>query len=435
MFRGVNRHEWNPHRGRAVTWADMVADVMLMKANNVNAVRTAHYPPNPRFFDLCDAHGLYCVDEADHETHGMMHAGGGWAALADDPAWAAAHVDRARRMVARDFNHPSILIWSLGNEFGHGDNTRAMAAQVRSMDPTRLIQAEPDRRLDSADVLARCTRRPRRSGGWPAAGTTTGARTSAATSSTPRRSGACPSTSASTPTQWATGRAGSPTRGSSSRAPTTFTAASCGSGATTASPSAPTASRTRRPSGRSATPTAATSGSSPTTATSSPDGLVFSDHSPSPGLLEHKHAVAPIEIKMAGNADDGGGHRFGITNKHDHRDASHLRFRWSREGGGEGTLDPGPLPAGASATVAVPGDDGGVVTLRAELAEATAWAPAGHELAFGQSIRSAGLTPEPLGEPVAWSAGPEPTHRGRRGFPLGDRRGPRRRPAARPGQR
>jgi beta-galactosidase/beta-glucuronidase len=143
LLRGVNRHESDPDAGHAVTLESMVRDIKLMKRHNINAVRTSHYINDPRWYDLCDRYGLYVVDEADLETHGFGYT-------RDDippraPEWKAAFVDRAERMVERDKNHPSVVIWSLGNECGFGPNHHAMAERIRRTDPTRPIHYESER--------------------------------------------------------------------------------------------------------------------------------------------------------------------------------------------------------------------------------------------------------------------------------------------------
>ncbi len=153
-FRGVNRHEFDPVRGRAVTSDAMLADVLLMKRHNINAVRTSHYPPHPEFLELCDRYGLYVIDEADLECHGFL-AVGDPNRLSDDPEWQDAYVDRAVRMVVRDRNHPSVILWSLGNESGFGRNHRTMARRIRSLDATRLLHYEGDRAGEVADILSR----------------------------------------------------------------------------------------------------------------------------------------------------------------------------------------------------------------------------------------------------------------------------------------
>jgi beta-galactosidase/beta-glucuronidase len=140
-LQGVNRHDTHPDHGYAVPYETMLRDVIQMKRHNINTVRTAHYPHDPRWLDLCDQYGLYVIDEADLECHGFQPTGD-WSRLARDPAWHDAYLDRARRMVERDKNHPSVIIWSLGNESGYGENHDAMAESIRQADPTRPIHYE-----------------------------------------------------------------------------------------------------------------------------------------------------------------------------------------------------------------------------------------------------------------------------------------------------
>lgn len=140
-LKGVNRHDHDPDTGHAVSYDDMLQDVLMMKKYNINAIRTAHYPNDCRFYDLCDIYGLYVMDETDLETHGCGE-GGDINLISDDPAWEAAYVDRIVRMVERDKNHASIIMWSLGNESGYGCNHVAMANAARKIDSTRLIHYE-----------------------------------------------------------------------------------------------------------------------------------------------------------------------------------------------------------------------------------------------------------------------------------------------------
>lgn len=140
-LKGVNRHETHPELGHAVSYDSMVQDIVLMKQHNINTVRTSHYPDDPRWYDLCDRYGMYVVDEADLECHGFGITGN-INQISGDPAWEAAYVDRAERMVERDKNHPSIIFWSLGNEAGYARNHDAMAEWIRAYDPTRLIHYE-----------------------------------------------------------------------------------------------------------------------------------------------------------------------------------------------------------------------------------------------------------------------------------------------------
>lgn len=138
LIRGANRHEHHPATGHVVTPAAIEQDLLLMKQHNFNAVRCSHYPNHPELYRLCDRLGLYVVDEANLETHGMTPMG----RLARDPAWSNAFLERVTRMVARDFNHPSIIIWSLGNESGYGPAHDAMYGWVKQSDPSRPVQYE-----------------------------------------------------------------------------------------------------------------------------------------------------------------------------------------------------------------------------------------------------------------------------------------------------
>ncbi|MGW3345643.1 glycoside hydrolase family 2 TIM barrel-domain containing protein [Nonomuraea rubra] len=143
LFRGVNRHEHDPDRGRSLDRETMIRDIELMKRHNVNAVRTAHYPPHPEFLRLCDEYGLWVVDECDIETHGFIYSG--WEGNPPaEPMWREALLDRTRRMVERDKNHPSVVIWSLGNESGSGPAFADIETWIRERDPTRPLHYERD---------------------------------------------------------------------------------------------------------------------------------------------------------------------------------------------------------------------------------------------------------------------------------------------------
>ena len=138
-FRGVNRHEFDPKRGRAITVESMIRDIMIIKQHNLNMVRTSHYPNQAQWYALCDVMGLYVMDEANVEAHGM---GYNPEALGFRPTWDMAHVARAERMAHRDKNHPSIIFWSLGNESGKGNAFHKMSQAIRAIDPTRPIHYE-----------------------------------------------------------------------------------------------------------------------------------------------------------------------------------------------------------------------------------------------------------------------------------------------------
>lgn len=135
-FFGVNRHDQHPERGKAVTVDDIRDDLLAMRRHNITAVRTSHYPNDPRLFDLCDEIGLYVIDEANVESHAYNTS------LCNDVAYRSSWLERNARMVQRDRNHPSIVMWSLGNEAGYGDNHDSAAAWIRTADPSRPLHYE-----------------------------------------------------------------------------------------------------------------------------------------------------------------------------------------------------------------------------------------------------------------------------------------------------
>lgn len=141
--KGINRHDSHPELGAATPYEHMLRDLCIFKENNINLIRTAHYPNDPRFLGLCDRLGFYVCDEADVESHGMDLAEGyGRNSLSDDPAWTAAYVDRGRRMMEEDKNHACVLLWSVGNESGIGENLRAIADYFHSRMPGCLVHSE-----------------------------------------------------------------------------------------------------------------------------------------------------------------------------------------------------------------------------------------------------------------------------------------------------
>ena len=120
LLKGVNRHEHDPETGHVISEQSMIEDILLMKQHNINAVRTSHYPNHPRWYELCDEYGLYVIDEANIESHGMGYDPD--KTLGNNPAFMKAHLERVQRMVERDKNHTCIVIWSMGNEAGDGVN-------------------------------------------------------------------------------------------------------------------------------------------------------------------------------------------------------------------------------------------------------------------------------------------------------------------------
>ncbi|MCI1681216.1 MAG: DUF4981 domain-containing protein [Bacteroides sp.] len=154
-FRGVNRHEHDPLTARVMTRERMLQDVLLMKRANINAVRTSHYPNHPYWYELCDSLGLYVVDEVDIEEHGLRGT------LASTPDWNAAFMDRAMRLAERDKNHPSVVMWSMGNESGYGFNFASISGWLHDFDPTRPVHYEGAQGVDgkpdpkTVDVISR----------------------------------------------------------------------------------------------------------------------------------------------------------------------------------------------------------------------------------------------------------------------------------------
>ena len=176
VFRGVNRHEHHPVHGRSVPYEFLKEDLMLMKRSNINAVRTCHQPSDPRLYDLCDELGLWVMDEADLECHGfspvheeaieglerhlsfeekreeLYRKAARW--TSDNPEWKEAYLDRARQLVMRDKNHACVVMWSLGNEAFYGCNHQSMYDLIKSLDSTRPIHYEGDREAKSADLFS-----------------------------------------------------------------------------------------------------------------------------------------------------------------------------------------------------------------------------------------------------------------------------------------
>lgn len=146
VFKGINRHEFSARTGRAITEADMLWDIKFLKQHNLNAVRTSHYPNQSLWYKLCDRYGIYLIDEANLESHGSWQKMGAcepsWNVPGNDKTWAGAVMDRAESMLARDKNHPAILIWSCGNESYAGEVIQDMSDYFRREDPSRLVHYE-----------------------------------------------------------------------------------------------------------------------------------------------------------------------------------------------------------------------------------------------------------------------------------------------------
>ncbi|MDE6357785.1 MAG: DUF4981 domain-containing protein, partial [Eubacteriales bacterium] len=152
-FKGVNRHDYNPRNGRVVSKEEIEQDIILMKKHNINAIRTSHYPGAYYLYDLCDEYGIYLIDETDLECHGFVFTSDAkW--LSDNTEWEMQYVSRLLRMIERDKNHPSIIMWSLGNEASFGENFKKMAKICKETDPTRLVHYEGDYKAEVTDVYS-----------------------------------------------------------------------------------------------------------------------------------------------------------------------------------------------------------------------------------------------------------------------------------------
>ncbi|MFD9630948.1 glycoside hydrolase family 2 TIM barrel-domain containing protein [Streptomyces violascens] len=395
LFRGVNRHEFHPETGRTLGLATMREDLVLMKRHNINAVRTSHYPPHPAFLELCDELGLWVIDECDLETHGFEEVG--WRGNpVDDPRWTPALLDRAARMVERDKNHPSVVLWSLGNECGTGQGLSAMADWIRDRDPGRPIHYEGDRSCRDTDVYARMYA-----------------------------------------SQEETARIGrhEDTDGPGERDRLPFILCEYGhamgngpGGLTEYQDLFETYERCQggfiwewidhglaHPELGHAY--GGDFGEELHDGNFVCDGLLFPDRTPSPGLVEYKKVIEPVRF-----AGDGTAGTLHITNCHDFSGLSHLSFDWSYEVEGK-AVSSGPLAVPDLApgrSVELKLDPPPVAdasreaywTVRAVLAHDTPWAPRGHEVAWSQlPVVPRPVVPRPASAPVAGIAPVREGHR------------------------
>ncbi|WP_199035652.1 glycoside hydrolase family 2 TIM barrel-domain containing protein [Glycomyces salinus] len=381
LFRGVNRHEWHPETGRTLDLETMRRDLEIMKRHNVNAVRTSHYPPDRRFLDLCDELGMWVIDECDLETHGFVHID--WKGNPSDlPEWREAYIDRMRRTVERDKNHASVIIWSLGNESGKGENLRAMSEWAKDRDPDRLIHYEGDWDSGYVDVYSRMyadhTETDR-------IGQRTEARTEDPALDEHRRNipfVLCEYSHAM----------GNGPGGLSEYQRLFEQHPRCQGGFVWEWIDHGVAQRTED--GRPFFAYGGDFGEPLHDGNFITDGLIFPDRTPSPGLVEYKKVIEPVKIVI-----DPDGRTVSVANGYDFADTAHLAFTWKVEDGGEpvaaGNLDVQVLAAGESRFVAWPeelvkaaesGSDGERwATVSVHLAADTDWAEAGLEIAWGQA--------------------------------------------------
>ncbi|MFJ5214650.1 glycoside hydrolase family 2 TIM barrel-domain containing protein [Streptomyces sp. NPDC088354] len=376
LFRGVNRHEFHPSHGRALDLATMREDVLLMKRHNINAVRTSHYPPHPAFLEMCDELGLWVVDECDLETHGFGEVG--WAGNpVDDDRWTPALLDRADRMVERDKNHPSVVVWSLGNECGTGRGLSAMARRIRERDPDRPIHYEGDLSCADTDLYSRMYadhaeveligRREELPWGDP---------------ELDARRRAMPFVLC----EYAHAMGNGP--GGLAEYQRLFEAHERLQGGFVWEWIDHGIAR-RTPDGHRWYAYGGDFGEEMHDGNFVCDGLLFPDRTPSPGLVEYKKVIEPVRIE--GDAAAG---TVRVTNTHDTADLSHLRFTWTYEVDGvtaaQDCLAVPPLAPGESTELKLPEPAASDLVgeafwqVRAVLERDMPWAAAGHEVAWGQ---------------------------------------------------
>ncbi|WP_232828338.1 glycoside hydrolase family 2 TIM barrel-domain containing protein [Kribbella monticola] len=381
LFNGVNRHEFHPDRGRALTEQDMLDDVLLMKRAGINAVRTSHYPPHPHFLDLCDQYGLYVVDECDLETHGFGYE----PEPPDlpnpvmDPRWRDDLVARMSRMVERDKNHPSIVLWSLGNECGMGDNLKAMYEWAHDRDPSRPVHYERDTHAEFVDIYSQMY-------------TSLEDVTKIGEDTSSYRG--LPFILCEYGHAMGNGPGGlSDYRALFEKYPRCqggFIWEWIDHGL-----------RTTRD-GKEFYAYGGDFGETIHDGNFVCDGLLFPDRTPSPGMIEYTKVIEPLVI----TGDSSG---ITITNRYEVLDTSHLTFRVVTEVQGErtgsGVITVPPIAPGETAKVELPPVDATQpetwLTITAELTDGTAWADAGHRVAWGQVRLDQPVAPRHAGGSVA----------------------------------
>ncbi|MHA7270288.1 glycoside hydrolase family 2 TIM barrel-domain containing protein [Arthrobacter sp. HLT1-20] len=413
VFHGMNRHETHSERGRVFDEDFARADLALMKQFNVNAIRTSHYPPHPRLLDLADELGFWVILECDLETHGFHQ--NDWANNpSDDPAWREAFVDRMERTVERDKNHPSIVMWSLGNESGTGANLAAMSAWTHARDTGRPVHYEGDYTGAYTDVYSRMY------------------------SSIPETDSIGRNDSGSLLLGC------SPAESARQRTKPFILCEyvhAMGNGPGAMAQYEDLVDRYPRlhggfvwewrDHGMRATTADGTEylayggdfGEAVHDGNFVMDGMILSDSTPTPGLYEFKQIVAPIRLSFESATYDGGTHlSVTVTNLRHSADASDIALRWRTEVAGmpheSGSLNVaastgGPLAAGETVRMALPrlaeAADGELwLTVEAVLRHDTAWAKAGHSVCAAQHDLSSRAAPTgqqrgPRPVPAGWA--------------------------------
>jgi len=374
-FKGVNRHEHHPDFGRTIPLDAMIQDILLMKRHNVNAVRTSHYCDDPRWYDLCDYYGIYLIDECDLETHGF--GTNGWRRNpADDPKWESACVDRMVRMVERDKIHPSVIMWSLGNESAFGCNHYAMAGRAREIDRTRPIHYEGDQQVKVADVFSQMYTHLDKVIEFGKAELTPGAKDPAHRAEIPfilcEYAHAMGNGPGGLVDYWDAFYSYPRLQGG-------FIWEWIDHGI-----------RQRAEDGTEYFAYGGDFGDYPHDGNFICDGLIFPDRTPSPGLIEYKKVIEPVKVE----AVDLPSGEFRFTNRYDFLTLQHLKLTWTVEVEGK------PFASGiAEVTSVAPGETVEAeiayrspspippecyLTLSFALAKDESWAAAGHEVAWAQ---------------------------------------------------
>ena len=386
LLRGVNRHEHHPRLGRAVPRDVMESELRLMKQHNINAIRTSHYPPHPDFLALADQLGFYVVLECDLETHGFVSAG--WAHNpSDDPRWEPALLDRMQRTVERDKNHPSVIMWSLGNEAGTGRNLAAMSRWTKDRDPSRPIHYEGDWSSPDVDVYSRM---------YASQAETAligqGIEPALEDAGLDARRRAMPFVLCEYVHAMGNGPGGmSEYQELFEKYPRLmggFVWEWLEHGITVPTPG-----------GGEHFAYGGDFGEEVHDGNFVTDGLVDANRNPRPGLLDFKKVIEPLHIDVSPSWAE-----FTVRNGQDFADTSAFRFQYRVEADGvtqlEGTVAVAPLAPQSGAAVELPGEVGeyaaglapdanAVLTVNAVLAADAAWAGAGHEVAWGQAVRFA----------------------------------------------
>ncbi|HSN42947.1 MAG TPA: glycoside hydrolase family 2 TIM barrel-domain containing protein [Propionibacteriaceae bacterium] len=403
-FDGVNRHEWHPVTGRTLDLDTMRADLDLMKRHNINAIRTSHYPPDPRFLDLCDEYGFWVMLECDLETHGFTEVG--WAGTpVTDERWFPALLNRIERTVERDKNHPCIISWSMGNESHFGEGIALMNAWTKLRDPGRFTHYEGDYACQTADVWSQMY--------------------------TPLPVLEAIATGADLAAWWEHPAAPQNDRQLTIPHLLCEYAHAMGNGPGELRDYADLFDahpklhggfiwewldhgvEQRASDGELWYAYGGDFGEPLHDGNFVIDGLAFPDRTPSPGLAEFAKVIEPVRIRVDGDA-------VRLENRLSFADTSRYDFTWTLTSDGtevaSGTLDVPAIAPGASAQVPLPDlpacEGEGWVTVSARLASDARWASAGHEVAFGQGLVSPGAaspldsTVPPSRTEAGWALGP-----------------------------